>query len=244
MPPRKARLLDESGEDSENAVSQQADANIEGSRRHSSLGDNALYYGTSPVPVTLLQDDEELDKNAKPGSPQSADPTIKEISPHSSIVDTTFFDSDEEEGDEEVQKKDWRKSWLAENFLRELPLIGGLFDWRMAKRSDALYSVGKSVCALAVGGVAMALTPLQPEEEERIEVRLAKLVAAMAVGKAVGGMACNTVSSGIITFYRCCQNLQREEDALLEEASHNARKASTHHSSEAVTFVQTHGGLK
>jgi hypothetical protein len=118
------------------------------------------------------------------------------------------------------EKKSQRKRWFVEKILRELPIIGGLFDSYTKKCRAKLSAVGKSVCELAAGGIAMALVPVALEEST--ELRMAKLVTTMTVGMAAGNMVYNTVSSandGMTTFYHCClkrlathRNKQQQND--------------------------------
>ncbi|HXH55066.1 MAG TPA: hypothetical protein VNK03_04920 [Gammaproteobacteria bacterium] len=110
------------------------------------------------------------------------------------------------------EAKGWRNNWLGNTIFTDIPVIGHFF--RHAKCRDARYFAGKSVCELAVGGIAMALAPVGSEETGREKALIARFGAAV-VGMYAGGVvykAAGSACSCPMILYRAC--LKQKERLL------------------------------
>lgn len=91
------------------------------------------------------------------------------------------------------QPQTWRDNWFVHNVLVEMPIIGGCF--RTANTTHALHHAGKSSFMLTGGTVLMFLNVMQIEASENPGIKLAKMLAGMAIGMTGGKVIFNITSA-------------------------------------------------
>jgi hypothetical protein len=126
-------------------------------------------------------------------------------------AETEFVNNSENESAVNNEAKGWRNNWLGNTICAEIPLAGHFF--RHAKCRDAHYFAGKSICELAVGGIAMALAPVG-SEADREEALIARFGAAV-VGMYAGGVVYKAAGSACSCPMILYRSFLRHKERLL-----------------------------